>query len=434
MRAIDIIRKKRDKEALTKEEIDFFVSSYTKEIIPDYQASALLMAMYLNGCSVEETVSLTQAMIQSGAVMDWSYLPGRKVDKHSTGGVGDKTSFVLVPLAAAAGVYVPMISGRGLGHTGGTLDKLESIPGFNVNLSLSEFRTMMKQVRCGMIGQTKDIAPADKKLYALRDVTATVESFPLISASIMSKKLAEGIDGLVLDVKTGVGAFMKSLEDSKRLARTMIDIGKGRGTPVAALITDMNQPLGNWVGNSLEIIESIETLKGRGPEDLTRLSIELTAHMLILGDAAGSLEEAREKTRALLKSGAGVETFRKIIHLQGGNPRVVDNYSLFPAASKHLRFSSISSGYVAAIHAERIGLAAMLLGAGRDRIDSIIDHAVGLELFKKIGDPVKAGEALCNILYNDETRLPGALELLNSAYLISPTPIEPPPLIYEVMN
>lgn len=434
MRAVDIIRKKRDRENLSNEEIAFFISHYTQEMIPDYQAAALLMAIFLNGFTLDETVALTHAMIQSGATMDWSDLPGRKVDKHSTGGVGDKTSFILAALAAAAGVYIPMISGRGLGHTGGTLDKLESIPGFNVNLSLAQFRGMLKEIRCGLIGQTKDIAPADKKLYALRDVTSTVESYQLIAASIMSKKLAEGIDGLVLDVKTGVGAFMKTLADSKRLARTMIDIGKGMGKRVVALITDMNQPLGRNVGNSLEIIESLETLKGRGPKDLTDLSVELTAEMLVLGEASQTLEEAREKSRSLLQSGAGLETFRKIIQLQGGNPRVVDDYSLLPTAQKRFRFSSMASGCVQAMHAEKIGITAMLLGAGRERIDSKIDHAVGLELNKKVGDPVQAGETLCQVLYNDESRLPAALELLNAAYVISPAPVNAPPLIYEVME
>jgi pyrimidine-nucleoside phosphorylase len=434
MRAVDIIKKKRDRGILSESEISFFVSNHTRDTIPDYQAAALLMAMFLNGCNVEETVALTHAMIQSGATMDLSDLPGPKVDKHSTGGVGDKTSFILAALAAAGGVYVPMISGRGLGHTGGTLDKLESIPGFNVNLSLSQFKGMLKEVRCGLIGQTKDIAPADKKLYALRDVTATVESYPLISASIMSKKLAEGIDGLVLDVKTGVGAFMKTLEDSQRLARTMIEIGKGMGKRVVALITDMSQPLGNRVGNSLEIIEAVETLKGKGPGDLTYLSVELAAHMLVLGDLSRTLEEARQKILSLLKSGAGLETFRKIIQLQGGNPGVVEDYSLLPAAQKRFRFSSISTGFVEGIHAERIGVAAMLLGAGRERLDSKIDHAVGLELHKKVGDPVEAGETLCTVLYNDESRLGSALELLNSAYLISPVSIKAPPLIYEVLE
>ncbi|MDD5544158.1 MAG: thymidine phosphorylase [Acidobacteriia bacterium] len=434
MRAVDIIRKKRDREALSAAEIHHFVSNYTKELIPDYQASALLMAFFLNGATVDETVALTNAMMQSGATMDWSDLPGPKVDKHSTGGVGDKTSFILAPLAAAAGIYVPMISGRGLGHTGGTLDKLESIPGFNVNLSLPQFRTMLKEARCGLIGQTKDIAPADKKLYALRDVTATVESYPLISASIMSKKLAEGIDALVLDVKTGVGAFMKTLEDSKRLARTMIDIGKGMGKSVVGLITDMNQPLGNWVGNSLEIFESLETLKGRGPKDLTEVSVELAAHMLVLGKISRTLDEARQKVHELIKSGAGLEAFRKVIQMQGGNPKVVEDYKLLPAASKQFRFHSISSGFVAGIHAEKIGIAAMLMGAGRERVDSVIDHSVGLQLHKKIGDAVNAGEALCTMYYNDEGRLASALELLNSAYLISAAPVKAPPLIYEVLD
>jgi pyrimidine-nucleoside phosphorylase len=392
------------------------------------------MAVMFRGMSPRETTDLTLEMAPSGEVQDLSGVVPIAVDKHSTGGVGDKTSFILASLAAAGGIFVPMISGRGLGHTGGTLDKLESIPGFNVNLSLSQFKGMLKEVRCGLIGQTKDIAPADKKLYALRDVTSTVESYPLISASIMSKKLAEGIDGLVLDVKTGVGAFMKTLEDSRRLAETMIEIGKGMGKRVVALITDMNQPLGNRVGNSLEIIEAVETLKGKGPEDLTFLSVELAARMLILGEPERTLDEARLKILSLLKSGAGLETFRKIIQLQGGNPRVVDDYSLLPAAQKRFRFSSISTGSVEGIHAERMGIAAMLLGAGRERLDSKIDHAVGFELHKKVGDPVKAGETLCTVLYNDESRLASALELLNSAYLISPAAVKAPPLIYETLE
>ncbi len=362
MRAVDIIRNKRARAALTDSEISFFISNYTKDIIPDYQASALLMAMFLNGCTVEETVALTHAMIQSGATMDLSDLPGLKVDKHSTGGVGDKTSFVLAPLAAAAGIYVPMISGRGLGHTGGTLDKLESIPGFNVNLSLAQFKTMLKEVRCGLIGQTKDIAPADKKLYALRDVTATVESYPLISASIMSKKLAEGIDGLVLDVKTGVGAFMKTLDDSKRLARTMIEIGKGMGKRVVALITDMNQPLGRFAGHTVEVIECLEILHGRGAADLRDLSLDLSAWMFFLGGRSPSVAEGRKLAESVIASGKALEKFRRCVELQGGDPRVVDDPVLLPKANLREEIPCARSGFLFSTKCEQFGTALAVLG------------------------------------------------------------------------
>src|SRR4029078_8437780 len=324
-RAVDVIQKKRDGHELKRDEIAFFVDGYTRGTIPDYQASALAMAVFFKGMTAQETVALTRAMMETGEVLDLSDLPGPRVDKHSTGGVGDKTSLILAPLAAACGVFVPMISGRGLGHTGGTLDKLESIPGFRVGLSLDEFRAVLRKARLGLIGQTPEIAPADRKLYALRDVTSTVESRPLIAASIMSKKMAEGIDALVLDVKTGDGAFMRSFEDSRALAQAMVEIGRGMGKKGAAFLTDRAQPLGGAVGNALEIAESVETLKGRGPKDLEDLSVELAAWMLSLAGGAPSLEGARLKAREALGAGAGLDKFQEVIGLQGGGPRVCDD-------------------------------------------------------------------------------------------------------------
>ena len=336
MRAVDIIQKKRDGGALSPEEIAFFVDGYTAGRVPDYQAAALAMAVFFRGMTPEETLSLTRSMMRTGEVLDLSDLPGPRVDKHSTGGVGDKTSLVLAPLAAACGVYVPMISGRGLGHTGGTLDKLESIPGFRVGLSLDEFRSDLRRTGMAFIGQTPQIAPADRKLYALRDVTATVESRPLIAASIMSKKMAEGIDALVLDVKTGDGAFMKTFEDSRALAQAMVDIGRGMGKKIAALITDMDQPLGHAVGNSLEVAECIETLKGRGPRDLEELSVELAAWMLHL-PAGEPLDAARGRIRKALASGEGLRKFREVVEQQGGDPAVCDDAGRCPTRAARWR-------------------------------------------------------------------------------------------------
>ncbi|HVQ28815.1 MAG TPA: thymidine phosphorylase, partial [Vicinamibacteria bacterium] len=331
MRAVDVIQRKRDGQELSSDEIGFFIRGYAEGQIPDYQASALAMAVFFRGMTPAETLALTESMMRTGEVLDLSELPGPKVDKHSTGGVGDKTSLVLAPLAAACGVYVPMISGRGLGHTGGTLDKLESIPGFRVNLSLAEFRTVLKHAQIGLIGQTPQIAPADRKLYALRDVTATIESRQLIAASIMSKKMAEGLDALVLDVKTGDGAFMTSIDDARALAESMIDIGRGMGKHVAALITDMSQPLGRTVGNALEVAECIETLKGRGPKDLESLSIELSAWMLSLA-GVDSIEQARSRVRNAINTGQGLRKLQQLIERQGGDPRVCDDPGLLPRA------------------------------------------------------------------------------------------------------
>jgi pyrimidine-nucleoside phosphorylase len=434
LRAVDIIQRKRDGAELTREEISSFVDRYTRGEIPDYQASALTMAVFFRGMTPAETVALTEAMMRTGEVLDLSDLPGPKVDKHSTGGVGDKTSLVLAPLAAACGVTVPMISGRGLGHTGGTLDKLESIPGFRVQLSLAEFRDVLRTCHLGLIGQTPEIAPADKKLYALRDVTATVESLPLISASIMSKKMAEGIDALVLDVKTGDGAFLARFEDARALARTMVDIGRGMGKRVAALLTNMDQPLGNAVGNALEIAECIETLKGRGPTDLESLSVELAAWMLSLGGAAPSLEDARRRVRDALVSGAGLRRFQQVIELQGGDPRVCDDLAALPGARERVDVKAKGEGRVTRIACRAVGRAAMLLGAGRETVDSRIDPAVGVVLHKKVGDLVLPGEPLMTVHVNDRSRLDDALAILESAVQLGPQALPTVPLVREVID
>src|SRR5579885_147521 len=349
MRIVDLIRRKRDGHELTREEIQFIVRGYTRGDFPDYQMSAWLMAVLLKGMSGAEIATLTEAMLHSGVTLDWSRMPQKKVDKHSTGGVGDKTSLVLAPVVAAGGLLVPMISGRGLGHTGGTLDKLESIPGFNVNLPVQEFRRVLRGCGCCMIGQTAEIAPADRKLYALRDVTATVESPFLICASIMSKKLAEGVDGLVLDVKTGSGAFMKDEKDAIYLAELMVETGERMGKQMAALITDMDQPLGRHVGNALEVVEVLEVLRGGGPDDLLELCHELAAWMFLLGERVATLAEGRKLSADLIRSGAALERFRKMIELQGGDPRVVDDPTRLPRAAHTLEVPSPRAGFVSAI-------------------------------------------------------------------------------------
>ena len=337
MRVVDVIAKKRDGGILSREEIAFFVDGVTSGTLPDYQASALLMAILIRGMDAQETAALTEAMVSSGIRVNLGDIPGTKVDKHSTGGVGDKTSLVLAPLAAACGVPVPMMSGRGLGHTGGTLDKLEAIPGFRVDLSLEEMKAALARTGCAMIGQTAQIAPADKKLYALRDVTGTVESIPLISASIMSKKIAEGIDALVLDVKTGSGAFMKTEADSRRLAESLVAIGNASGVKTEAIITAMDAPLGRAVGNALEVIECLDVLKGGGPQDLVDVSVELAARMLVLGKVAGDIGAAERQVRSAIGSGAGLERFRQIIEIQGGDPKVIDDYTRLPhVPGRHL--------------------------------------------------------------------------------------------------
>ncbi len=386
MHVTDLIRKKRDGGELQRAEIEFLVEGYTRDRIPDYQMSAWLMAVVLRGMSRAELAALTESMLNSGKVMDFSSLPAAKVDKHSTGGVGDKTSLVLAPMVAAAGVYVPMISGRGLGHTGGTLDKLESIPGFNVNLSTTEFRRVLGDCGTAMIGQTPEIAPADKKLYALRDVTGTVESPYLICASIMSKKLAEGIDALVLDVKTGSGAFMKSEKDAVFLAELMVETGQRLGKKITALITDMSQPLGHAVGNALEVAECLEVLNGKGPKDLRELCLVLAAWMFLLVHRVKTVDEGRELAEEMLRSGKAKEKFRQMIKIQGGNEKVVDDSSILPKAKQHVDLASADSGFVAAIECEQIGTAGVLLGGGRAKKEDSVEPAVGIIIHKKLGD------------------------------------------------
>lgn len=431
MEAAQAIRKKRDGHRLERAEIFEFVDGYTRGSIPDYQASAMLMAIFFRGLDPQETADLTEAMLRSGSVMAFPELDAAKVDKHSTGGVGDKTSLIIAPVAAAGGLVVPMISGRGLGHTGGTLDKLESIPGFRTRLTLDEFRQALRRTGAGLIGQTDDLAPADRKLYALRDVTATVESIPLISASIMSKKLAEGIDALVLDVKAGSGAFMKTPESARDLATRMVEIGRASGKRVEALISDMSQPLGRAVGNTLEVVECIETLKGRGPEDLVEISRELTALMFVLGRADASLESARSRFDELISSGAGLRKFAEIIAGQSGDPSVVEDYSRLPRAAQERSLVAWEDGWVSALEAQAIGFASMRLGAGRERLDSVIDPAVGLVFEKKVGDAVVIGERVCTVYANDRLRMTEALAMLRAAIAISPAPVASPKLILD---
>jgi pyrimidine-nucleoside phosphorylase len=419
MRAYDIICRKRDKGKLTEEEIEFLISGYTSNKIPDYQMSALLMAIFLNGMGYRETYDLTLSMMRSGEVLDLSSIPGIKVDKHSTGGVGDKVSLVLAPLVAACGVKIPMISGRGLGHTGGTLDKLESIPGFKTNLTLNEFKRNLSKIGVCIMGQTEKIAPADKKIYALRDVTGTVDSIPLIVSSILSKKLASGVDAVVFDVKCGNGAFMQTEEKAKDLAKALIQVGKKMKKKMVALITDMNEPLGEAVGNSLEVIESIEALKGRGPEDLMEVTLALGSQMLILSKKAKSLKEAEKKLVEAIKSGAGLKKFEQMIRLQGGNPDVIHNYDLLPRAKYKIDVKSDKEGYVKSIQTKKIGLACCGLGAGRDKVDDKIDPAVGFLIKKKRRDYVKKGELIAFVFANEIVKGRIAGKEIKNSYKIS---------------
>ncbi len=428
---VELIRHKRDGQTLSAEQLKALVDAYTDGELPDYQMAAFLMAVYFQSMNPEELAAWTEAMLFSGEVLDFSDIEGAKVDKHSTGGVGDKVSLILAPLAAAAGLKVPMISGRGLGHTGGTLDKLESIPGFDVNQPVGRFKELVDQLGLGLIGQTGEIAPADKKLYALRDVTATVECIPLIASSIMSKKLAEGIDALVLDVKVGSGAFMKDIGRARELARTMIDIGASMDRPVRALITDMDQPLGLTVGNSLEVIESIETLRGEGPDDLTQITIELVVEML---DVAGQLDDrdqAFKELRRLLDDGSALKIFADIIEAQGGDPGVCDDPNRLPSAAHTVEFCADEPGVIRSINAEQVGVAALELGAGRRKKEDDIDPAVGLVFHKKRAAQVAAGEPILTIHYNDDANLEGAKQRLRQAIEIGTGDINEPPLILD---
>jgi pyrimidine-nucleoside phosphorylase len=433
-RAIDVIRKKRDGVELTRNEIEGLVNAYTLGEIPDYQVSAWLMAVVLRGMTRPETAALTDAMLRSGEVLDFSSLPQKNVDKHSTGGVGDKTSLVLAPLAAAAGLYVPMISGRGLGHTGGTLDKLEAIPGFNVNLPVAEFRRVLESCGCAMIGQTAEIAPADRKLYALRDVTGTVESPYLICASIMSKKLAEGIDALVLDVKTGSGAFMKNEKDAAFLAELMVETGERMGKRVVALITDMDQPLGKKIGNALEVIEVVEVLRGEGPEDLRELCLHLAGWMLHVGGVSKSVAEGTQLSSQLISSGKAMEKFRQMIELQGGDSRVVDDAMHLPKAKHTLQVMSPRAGFISSMQCEQIGTACVMLGGGRERKEDSVDPAVGVVLHKKVGDQVNENEPLATIHYNSDARGERARQLIAESIQVQDAAPLKRPLIHRVIQ
>jgi pyrimidine-nucleoside phosphorylase/thymidine phosphorylase len=434
MRTVDLIQRKRDGEELAPEEIEFLVEGYTNGDIPDYQMSSFLMAVFFSGMSDREVSRLTECMLRSGDTVDLSSIPGVKVDKHSTGGVGDKTSLIVAPLAAAAGVVVPMMSGRALGHTGGTLDKLESIPGFRTSLTAEEFETQLSELGLCFIGQTDRLAPADRKLYALRDVTATVESIPLISSSIMSKKLAEGVDALVLDVKVGSGAFMKKQVDARRLAQMMVGIGRRMDKRVQALITDMSQPLGYAVGNALEVMEASQTLQNAGPNDLTKLSIELAARMIYLGRKAASLEDARRLAEEKLVDGSGYKKLKQVVAAQGGNPQSLDKFELLPNATGMREVASPRGGYVSSIDAQDIGSASNMIGAGRDKKEDAIDPAVGIILEVKAGEKVDAGSVLCRLYYTKEDRVEEAAEMVEDAFRISAQKPEERELILEVVG
>jgi pyrimidine-nucleoside phosphorylase len=434
MRAVDLIRKKRDSGEHSREEISYLVSSYTKGEIPDYQMAAWLMAVWIRGLGPAETAALTEAMLHSGEVVDHSYLPMKKVDKHSTGGVGDNTSLILAPIVAAGGLAVPMISGRGLGHTGGTLDKLEAIPGFNTFLSLAEFRRVLRECGMALIGQSSEIAPADKKIYALRDATSTVENIGLICASIMSKKLAEGIDALVLDVKTGSGAFLSKEEDAIRLAELMVDTARRTGRKAVALITDMSQPLGRMTGHSNEVIEAIDVLKGKGPDDLRELSLELSAWMFYLGERTKSVDEGRRLAAEMITSGKALVRFRQCIRMQGGDDRILDDSSLLPMAKSEASVLSSKSGYITATHCREFGVALALLKGGREKKEDPIDHGVGLEFHRRIGDKVQAGEKLVTIQYNSGSKLAEARNLISAAFEMGDARVPPPSLIRRIIG
>jgi pyrimidine-nucleoside phosphorylase len=429
-----VIEKKRDGHELTEPEIRAFITGYATGAIPDYQMSAMAMAIFLRGMTPREIAVLTDAMMHSGDLVDTSAIRRPKVDKHSTGGIGDKVSLILAPLVACCGLAVPMISGRGLGITGGTLDKLESIPGYRTNLSDQEFIAVIQACGCSIIGQTGQLAPADKKLYALRDVTGTVASIPLITASIMCKKLAEGIDALVLDVKCGKGAFMRTQKDARALALSMVRVGKAMGKGMAVLITDMNQPLGRTAGNALEVLESIETLQGKGPSDLTELTLAFAEEMMLLGRVASSRPKARKQLLEALSSGAALATFRKMVQLQGGDVRVIDDPTRLPAARIIRPYPAPSGGYVSLADAESIGKACVVLGAGRVKTTDAVDFAVGVSGIRKIGEPVKKGAPLLVLHANDEVKLAQAMELLKTAFKVSKTKPRATKLILERMG
>jgi pyrimidine-nucleoside phosphorylase len=433
MRMVDLIEKKRDGFELTTEEIQYIVSGYTVDEIPDYQMSAFLMAVYFNDMTDKERAALTLAMAGSGDQIDLSAIEGVKVDKHSTGGVGDTTTLILAPLVAACGVPVAKMSGRGLGHTGGTIDKLEAIEGFNVELSTDDFIKQVNDHKLAVIGQSGNLTPADKKLYALRDVTATVNSIPLIASSIMSKKIAAGADAIVLDVKTGEGAFMKTAEDAVELANAMVAIGNATGRRTMAIISDMSQPLGFAIGNALEVKEAIETLQGNGPEDLTELCLVLGSQMVVLGEKASSLEEARTMLERVIENGEALQAFKQLIQDQGGDPAVVDDVGLLPQAKYVNQVESRQEGFISFMEADEIGTAAMVLGAGRATKESVIDLSVGIVLHKKVGDFVKKGEAIATV-YSNDASIDECVEMLYNSIEFTSEAVEKPQLISELIT
>ncbi|PTI41305.1 pyrimidine-nucleoside phosphorylase [Staphylococcus succinus] len=432
MRMVDLIEKKRDGQALTQEEIEFFITGYTNGDIPDYQASSLAMAVFFQDMNDEERAALTMAMVNSGDVIDLSDINGIKVDKHSTGGVGDTTTLVLAPLVASVGVPVAKMSGRGLGHTGGTIDKLESVKGFHVEISEEKFVKLVNESKVAVIGQTGNLTPADKKLYGLRDVTGTVNSIPLIASSIMSKKIAAGADAIVLDVKTGNGAFMKTLEDAEALAHAMVSIGNNVGRNTMAIISDMGQPLGNAIGNALEVKEAIETLQGKGPEDLTELVMTLGSQMVVVGGKAQDLEAARTMLQQAIEDGSALETFRTFLENQDGDGSVVDDLSQLPQAKYKIELPAQSSGVVTEIIANEVGVASMMLGAGRQTKEDDIDLSVGLVLHKKVGDKVSEGDALLTIHSNQEN-IDDVIEKLNQSITVSEHG-QAPTLIHKIIT
>ncbi|MEB8125570.1 pyrimidine-nucleoside phosphorylase [Staphylococcus succinus] len=432
MRMVDLIEKKRDGQALTQEEIEFFITGYTNGDIPDYQASSLAMAVFFQDMNDEERAALTMAMVNSGDVIDLSDINGIKVDKHSTGGVGDTTTLVLAPLVASVGVPVAKMSGRGLGHTGGTIDKLESVKGFHVEISEEKFVKLVNESKVAVIGQTGNLTPADKKLYGLRDVTGTVNSIPLIASSIMSKKIAAGADAIVLDVKTGNGAFMKTLEDAEALAHAMVSIGNNVGRNTMAIISDMGQPLGNAIGNALEVKEAIETLQGKGPEDLTELVMTLGSQMVVVGGKAKDLEEARTMLQQAIEDESALETFRTFLENQDGDGSVVDDLSQLPQAKYKIELPAQSSGVVTEIIANEVGVASMMLGAGRQTKEDDIDLSVGLVLHKKVGDKVSEGDALLTI-HSNRDNIDDVIEKLNQSITVSEQG-EAPTLIHKIIT
>lgn len=434
MRMYDIIDKKRLGEKLSKEEIAFFVDGYTNGSIPDYQASALLMAIAINGMDVEETTELTLLMAKSGEMLDLSAIKGVNVDKHSSGGVGDKTTLIIAPMVATLGIPVAKMSGRGLGHTGGTIDKLESIPGFNTALSKETFFNNVNTIGVAVAGQTANLAPADKKLYALRDVTATVSSIPLIAASIMSKKLAAGADVIVLDVKAGSGAFMKTVDSARELARRMVDIGNNAGRKTFAVITDMNDPLGTAVGNALEVIEAIDALKGHGDEKLMEVVYTLASYMVFGAGKASSPMEARRMLEETVTSGKALDRFAMFVKAQGGDEKVVYDTSLFKLGSIVTDVPALEDGFVGSIRADEVGIASLILGAGREKKEDVIDPGVGIIIKKKTGDTVRKGEAIATLYGNDSEKIKVATERLYGAYTFSKTHVDAPKMIYDIVE